>query len=140
MNFDDVFNIVIVLIVLWSVISRIRKKQSSEQSDKKPSAWKQILQNIVTEISREMDVGKAESSDREYIISRDRASVPALQYTEKTDVPPIPVADERKKDKPPDGKKTDPQIIPKCPDHAKNFLQKAVVWSEILGPPVGLRK
>ncbi len=145
MDSGTIFNIIIVIAILVSVISKFRKRQSSEQSgeSKKPSAWKQILQDIVSEIGREMDIGKAESTDSEdweYIISQDRNLTPALKYGEITNVPPpIPVADERKKDRP-ERKKTDPQKIPQRPAHAKNFLQKAVVWSEILAPPVGLRK
>ncbi|MCP4105952.1 MAG: hypothetical protein GY749_10510 [Desulfobacteraceae bacterium] len=142
MDADSIFNIIIILIVLGSVISRIRK-HSSQQSDKpkKTPAWKQILQDIVSEIGREFDTEKAEpgSKDWEYIISQDRDIAPG--YGKKTQVPPpLPVADEREKDKLPDEKKTEPQIIPQHPAHTKKFLQKAVVWSEILGPPVGLRK
>ncbi len=159
--------IFIPLIIFFFFIFIIRKvlKQifSSQTTTVKESPWKQVLGDLVTQIKEEIEASKQEKNDK------DRKSKPKRKPGWLKKQPLRPKAEQKDfkgfETPPPlinhitPEKQTmasyakplpEPPTLPPAPEIsplkkpgkkvAISELQKAVVWSEILAPPLALRK
>lgn len=136
MNIGDILPIIIILVVLVSII---RKKLASGKSSapKKSGGLREIFGNMIAQIGKELERARmeasAESKGWERFMPKDTEAGPPP--------PPKPAV---MKEKIPALEKEAAVAKParyRCrhPDYALKNLRKAVVWSEILAPPLALR-
>jgi hypothetical protein len=163
---DDIITLIIVIITVVSAVSRIRSKQKPK-SGTKPAQGGELgtrLKAFFAEIQRSFEeqapkvpsgasrweglqnAGRAQApSARSYELSPDDLELeeerPPVAPARK---PPVrPAATHPKPDAAPPDQSAHAPCAPEplavkgaaCPE----FLRRAVVWSEILGPPVALR-
>jgi hypothetical protein len=147
MDFESLLFFIIILVIFFSTI---RKKFASVKTgdSARPASWRQIIGEILSQISKEMEAAKAKPSAEgtgwDRIIPtppgpRARAlekkkevkmSQPSLQK-EGVEESALP----KEKKRAVSGKCTPFRIS----DAGVRELQKAVAWSEILAPPLALR-
>ncbi len=163
---DDIITLIVIVIAVVSAVSKI-KSQQKEKSGPKPAAGSELgtkLKAFFAEVQRSFEEQKTKApsgaSRWEQLQSAGRTEeTPARNYEltledlelEEEQPPPAPVKKPpvrpaRARPRPAAGQpvhsapaacKSEPldQKAAPCPE----FLRRAVVWSEILGPPVALR-
>lgn len=137
MDLDRIFTLVVILII-WVASNAIRKIARPEQKKQAPAAQKpglfQILQQNLAALE-EKSQGEASISLDEYLQPQTappesliEKAESAMAQTEKP--PPAPAK----------AVKAEAAIIQKKPAMTKRRqLQNAIIWAEILAPPVALR-
>ena len=161
--------IVIIIIAVLSLIGEIRKKQKTKKGAKPAGrGWVQKLDAFLTDIQNRLEQQSKESPTDAFDWNRLRDGGVATRSRSDADedVFDEPVFEEveppsRPKRMPPEAsagvqaaRSDETQVVPRAPQpktlHAgkpsyaaiavsRADLRKAVIWSEILGPPVALR-
>ena len=149
------------LYVIAFVIRRVFKQViSSENSSGGDSPWKQVLGDLITRIKKEMETAKKKTAESDKKIKTQRKPRPINKQPPQP--PEVLWEKSMGTDKPPQqaGRKKTAEIKPAKPQpevsaplpseisESKNLsgktsvreLRKAVVWSEVLAPPLALRK
>ncbi len=155
MKFDSIFPIIIVIIYIASLYfsAKKKKKQAEEKAKakgekpgKKLPAWRQALDNVTSRIQREFEP-PGEGPSREGDVWKMLTGQTPAPGHERT--PSAPDLVEEPIEPPPGPMQAfldvEPETIEpsleKIPRRATvSDLRNAVVWAEILGPPVALRK
>jgi hypothetical protein len=147
MDFEQIL-LFIMLLIVWGAISILRKMGKTDQEKQAPANQKPILVKILQQLAAFRERGNDEEFDeyfqppsqaraaeheKELLIEKAKDSLkqePAITGRETVSIlPPIGVAKPR------------PTILRRKPMAMMNRrkLQNAVIWAEILAPPVALR-
>ena len=163
---DDIFTLIVVIIAIVSAVGKIKAKQKSAEGARpaKPGELATKLKAFFAEIQRSFDIqtskGASGASRWGRLMQRDNIGISSGQQydisledleLEGEDAPAEPKAkppqrstrfETKPSEKQPAIRPPDlsvPQPVPAITARDRAFLRKAVVWSEILGPPVALR-
>ena len=171
MNFEILFLIIIVGIMLFTQILKQMARKTVKKDEKPSSGWRKGLENLLDEFRREMDAqkGSAEPSEQpagrrswwedlmpeESRAERTESEPVSAESTGKAVVSEEAASAEREKQWQKRGfkkweprsfaREAAPEKVKKVPHPAKQErlsrqdLRQAVIWSEILAPPAGLR-
>jgi hypothetical protein len=141
-------NLIWVLIFLVYIVSIIRKKaraaskDGTQASTKNPSGWKAKLEKYLTRIKQEMEASKKEAPGadtvwQELMQSEENSAEPAPQKTTPERRTPVIKKAAVKSTEPAAFVKASPA---KGLSYEIQDLRTAVIWSEILAPPLALRE
>ncbi len=157
--FDLFFPIIIILIVIFNIIKAIFPGRKGD--GKKPSGWKQAFEDIVEQIQKEVnpDYSSAGSGteQREHMVPEETPLEPKLQTVMKTKKKVSSIMEEeqetlkhrRSREEETERRKQDlkrkkafskASAFVKTARFSKKQLREAVIWAEILAPPIALRK
>lgn len=147
MNIGDILPIIIILVVL---VSMIRKRLASGKSraPKRSEGLREIFGNMIAQIGKEIERARREASGEatgwERFVPKDTEAGPVLEEKEAVEALPPSPKPAVMKEKIPALEKEAAVAKParyRCrhPDYVLKNLRKAVVWSEILAPPLALR-
>jgi hypothetical protein len=137
MDLERIFTLIVILII-WVVSNAVRKIAKPDQKDQAPGAQKPGL----FEILRQNLAALEERSQGEESIALDEYFQPhhkqesliemAEDAMQQRETVPAPA--------PPEAVKPQATVIQKKPGMTKRRkLQNAIIWAEILAPPVALR-
>ena len=142
MDLERIFTLIVILII-WVVSNAIRKIAKPEQKDQAPGAQKPGLFEILRQnLAALEEKGKGEES-----IALDEYFQPQIQTDEHKQESLIEMAENAMEQRetvapsaPPKAVKPQATIIQKKQVMTKRRkLQNAIIWAEILAPPVALR-
>jgi hypothetical protein len=152
LSVDAIINLVILLIVIWSFISKLRKKKNPEPANNTsdtPQGIREIIGELIHDLS-EIDTNKktpdSKQSQWNRVISDKPLPLPETDSETETQAvlspPPLPSAEKRAKAQKPLEEKDETSPKPEMSVCQEDMLplKQAVIWSEILGSPVSLRK
>ena len=131
-----VFLVCVGLFILRKVIAA--SKAGAKQTPQKRPEWKEKLDQYMARLRQQMETAGQKNQEREperiRVLSEETG-----RLAEKTPLPDLKSAAA-----PPAGEKTAPMVSAKAiprkqPAYGLSDLQRAVVWSEILAPPLALR-
>lgn len=163
---DNIFTWIVIIIAILSAISEIRKKQRAKKGAKpKGRSWVKKLDAFLTDIQNRLEQQSKGSTDgaSEWSRLRDGGEVGRSRSDadeevfdelvfEEIEPPPRPKEKPSARVRPTRSDET--QSVPGAPQPkaldagkpsyaamavSRAELRKAVIWSEILGPPVALR-
>jgi len=140
MKFENLIWIIIFLVyVVWLIIKKVRaaSKNSEQRVAKRLPEWKEKLNKFLSQVQQRT----AEGEPLEDLgpIRKEISSERIEQAIEKPPLPKIKPALVKA-----DAEITEPavsgkEILPKDLEFGIQDLRKAVIWSEILAPPLALR-
>ncbi len=140
MKFEHLIWIIIFLVFVVSVIikkGRAASKTSEKGITKRPPEWKEKLNKFMSQVQQM--AGEGNTLEDPGPIRKEISSERIEQAIEKPPLPKIKPAvvkaDAESLDPAVSGKK----ILPKDLEFGIQDLRKAVIWSEILAPPLALR-
>jgi len=168
MEFENLIWIIIFLVYMASVIlKRVREgsKTGEKRATKKRPEWKEKLDKFLSQVKQEIDAAKQEDLKKEtgwerFLPHEDDEPEPAMEDVTLEDLepirketPPERVVRVPEKTPPPKIKPapvkavaesrepavSDKEIRPKGLAYGVQDLRRAIIWSEILGPPLALR-
>lgn len=159
MEFQDVIPFFIFMIWLFSLFGKKRKKAETGSSPQKPSPLKSIIRNIARQIKEQAEAARREQErTTRQTPGGDRSGLQAPDLSVAETGSPIDIALTDTETRLPDEtastgkdrKEADPvrqnghSEVFRQPSNgtssSKRQLRNAVVWSEILGEPVALRR
>ena len=140
MKFENLIWIIIFLVyVVWLIIKKVRaaSKTSEKRVAKRPPEWKEKLNKFMSQVQQM--AGEGDTPEDLGLIRKEISSERIKQAIEKPPLPKIKPAlvkaDAESLDPAVSGK----EILPKDLEFGIQDLRKAVIWSEILAPPLALR-
>jgi len=140
MKFEHLIWIIIFLVfVVSAIIKKVRaaSKTSEKGIAKRPPEWKEKLNKFMSQVQQM--AGEGDTLEDPGPIRKEMSSERIEQAIEKPPLPKIKPAvvkaDAESLDPAVAGKK----ILPKDLEFGIQDLRKAVIWSEILAPPLALR-
>jgi len=141
MKFENLIWIVIFLVYVVSIILKKRRAASQageKEIDKKRPGWKEKLDQFMSQVQQ-----MATQEDALEDLGQIRQEIADERIIEAVEEPPLPepepvrVKAREERIKPPvSEKRTRPYDL----EFGIQDLRKAVIWSEILAPPLALRK
>ena len=167
MNFDSIFPVIVVLIYIASLFLSAKKKRKQAEDQAKAKAetkakaegktkgekpegklpgWRQALDGVASRIQQEFKPAGGKPGREEDLWEMLLRKTPAREHDQE---PIRDMAEDNPVEPPPAPRPAHPDIQPEIveplpgntPGRATiSDLRNAVVWSEILGPPVALRK
>ena len=160
---EELIQLIIILAIIGSTIWKMIKSSQSEKTEKLSviDKLKKAFDEMARSIQTELETRAGEASPGTDAWERLLAGPASEDEPEKTAPPPLPAPSgkpeikEKKGLAPPLPKPADKVSQPEAEMHpgimatakkqpvgylGKTDLQRAVIWSEILGPPVGLRE
>ncbi len=160
---EILITLIVIAIIFWKVFSVIRKIFVGKSKDGKETSMGQVLRDIGEKIKKEMEARKAKIDQQqqqgratgwENLLDPEEIQAEEKQMAELVEISPEappPVPGPRVRRIPPERLRTPvpeaPRPLPEetrgpCLEgtHSPETLRKMIVWSEILGPPVSLRK
>jgi hypothetical protein len=163
---DNIITLIVIIIAIVSAVSKIKAKQKPK-SDATPATGSELgtklkafFADIQQRLEEQTPKGPSGASRWDTLLNADKAKDPLVHSyelsledieleEEKKPVAPVkkpPTRPARVHHKPvekrPVGHRTEqcvPELLPANETPCPAFLRRAVVWSEILGPPVALR-
>ena len=140
MKFENLIWIIISLVyVVWLIIKKVRaaSKTSGQGSVKRLPEWKEKLNKFMSQVQQM--AGEGEPLEDLGPIRKEVSSERIEQAIEKPPLPKIKPALVKA-----DAESIEPavsgkEILPKDLEFGIQDLRKAVIWSEILAPPLALR-
>jgi len=140
MNFEDLIWIILFLVyVVWVIIKKVRaaSKTSEKGIAKRLPKWKERLNKFMSQV-QQMD-REGDTLEDLGLIRKEISSERIEQAIEKPPLPKIKPALVKA-----DAESIEPavsgkEILPKDLEFGIQDLRKAVIWSEILAPPLALR-
>ncbi len=140
MKFEHLIWIIIFLVFVVSVIIkkvRAASKTSEKRITKRPPAWKEKLNKFMSQVQQM--AGEGDTLEDLGPIRNEVSSQRIEQAIEKPPWPKIKPASVKA-----DAESIEPdvsgkEILPKDLEFGIQDLRKAVIWSEILAPPLALR-
>lgn len=169
MDFELIIPILFFVIVVIANILKVIRSKATKSSEKKGPGFaggiKTMIEGLATQIREELETAsgepKQQSSGWDQILSpagpsqmpeqppsqpqaRPRVKPKAIKTVQKKAGVPLTLPQQKAPDqKPPEREQTEPPILGEIPvtgpKVTANELRNAVVWSEILAPPLALR-
>jgi hypothetical protein len=140
MNFEDLIWIILFLVsVVWVIIKKVRaaSKTSEKGVAKRLPKWKERLNKFMSQVQQ-----MAREGDTLEDLGPIRKEISSERIEQAIEKPPLPKikpalvkADAESIEPAVSGK----EILPKDLEFGIQDLRKAVIWSEILAPPLALR-
>ncbi len=140
MKFEHLIWIIIFLVFVVSAIIkkvRVASKTSEKRVAKRPPEWKEKLNKFMSQVQQM--AGEGDTLEDPGPIRKEMSSERIEQAIERPPLPKIKPALVKA-----DAESIDPavsgkEILPKDLEFGIQDLRKAVIWSEILAPPLALR-
>lgn len=147
MSFESILFFIIILVIFFSTI---RKKLVSVKTDdsKKPVSWIGAIGEILSRISKEMESAKTKTSAEDTGWDRIMPTPPEPRARDlekkkkvKTSQPLLQKEEVEESALPKEKKRVVSEKCTPCciSDSSVRELRKAIIWSEILAPPLALR-
>jgi hypothetical protein len=140
MKFENLIWIIIFLVyVVWLIIKKVRaaSKTSEKGIAKRLPEWKEKLNKFMSQVQQM--AGEGEPLEDLEPIRKEVSSERIEQAIEKPPLPKIKPALVKADAESAEPAVSGKEILPKDLEFGIQDLRKAVIWSEILAPPLALR-
>lgn len=130
MNFDSIMVILVVIYFVWKSINEAKQKMEGREHQVAPPDFLQKILNPDEPLEFTLDEKPSPPSKKQAKIVKQRA---ARMEKEKRGQ-----RSHRQMNEPPDHS-TEPRLSSTKPKIDRKRLREAIIWSELLGPPLALR-
>lgn len=140
MDPDNIIPLVVAIFWILAAILGKGAKKKRESSEPKKEGLLSKIQSAVENIAEEMQAGASTQKDFNFNFLEDDIAQDEEIAVMKRKIPPLPVLENREIDMP--IRKVMPHSVKESvsePKYSSGKLKEAIIWSEIMAPPLALR-
>lgn len=146
---ENLFPILVIIVIIITSLMK-RKKAVPKETPEKPSLWKQVIGEIMDQIEEKKEAEEIRvrqhfpEPDEEFLVDDEQEGPPIIREVKQAPQPP-PIRLKKAGEDPMPLRRDVPRKMPEEPfeydisAYSIKELEKAIVLSEIIGPPLAVR-